>query len=78
MSYGATVASHATTIGIPDATLVAAGLLSPFALFGGIVGRPIGDRIGTDGFAILAISLLAVAGLYTAIAAGVGLVTRQP
>jgi hypothetical protein len=47
-------------------------------LLGGLVGRPIGDRIGADGFAILAIALLTVAGLYTAAAACIGLVTRQP
>jgi hypothetical protein len=47
-------------------------------LLGGFTGRPIGDRLGSDGFAILAIALLAVAGLYTVAAAGVGLVNRQP
>jgi hypothetical protein len=35
----------------------------------GLVGRPIGDRIG---------ALLTFAGLYTVAAAGVGLATRQP
>src|SRR5947208_3329275 len=78
LSYGATVASHAATIGIPGPTWVAAGILAPFALFGGLVGRPIGDRLGSDNFAILAIALLTAAGLYTVAAAGVGLVTRQP
>ena len=78
LSYGATVASHAATIGIPGPTWVAAGILAPIALLGGLVGRPIGDRIGTDAFAILAIVLLTVAGLYTAVAACIGLVTRQP
>jgi hypothetical protein len=57
---------------------MAAGILAPFALLGGLFGRPIGDRLGSDGFAILAIALLAVAGLYTVAAAGVGLVNRQP
>jgi hypothetical protein len=57
---------------------VAAGILAPFALLGGFAGRPIGDRLGSDGFALLAIALLTVAGLYTLAAAGVGLVTRQP
>lgn len=78
LSYGATVASHAATIGIPGATWVAAAILAPFALLGGLVGRPIGDRIGTDGFAMLAIALLTVAGLYTVAAAGIGLVAHQP
>jgi uncharacterized membrane protein YfcA len=78
LSYGATVASHAVTVGIPDPTWVAAGILAPFAVLGGLAGRPIGDRIGSDGFALLAIALLTVAGLYTVAAAGVGLVNRQP
>ena len=78
LSYGVTVASHAATIGIPGPTWVAAGILAPFALLGGFTGRPIGDRLGSDGFAILAIALLAGAGLYTVAAAGVGLVNRQP
>jgi uncharacterized membrane protein YfcA len=78
LSYGVTVASHAATIGIPGLTWMAAGILAPFALLGGLAGRPIGDRLGSDGFAILAIALLAGAGLYTVAAAGVGLVNRQP
>src|SRR5271170_4076910 len=73
LSYGATVVSHAATIGIPGPTWVAAGILAPFALLGGFTGRPIGDRLGSDGFALLAIALLTVAGLYTLAAAGVGL-----
>ena len=78
LSYGATVASHAATVGIPGRTWVAAGILAPFALLGGFAGRPIGDRLGSDGFALLAIALLTVAGLYTVGAAAVGLITRQP
>ncbi len=78
LSYGATVASHAATIGIPGSTWVTAGILAPFALLGGLTGRPIGDRLGSDGFAVLAIALLAVAGFYTLAAAGVGLITREP
>ena len=78
LSYGVTLASHVATVGIPGPTWAAAGILAPFALLGGLVGRPIGDRLGSDGFALLAIALLTVAGLYTVAAAGVGLVTRQP
>ena len=78
LSCGATVASHAATVGIPGPTWVAAGILVPFALLGGFAGRPIGDRLGSDGFALLAIALLTVAGLYTVGAAAVGLITRQP
>ncbi len=76
LSYSATLASHAATVGIPGATWLAAGILAPFALLGGLVGRPIGDRLGSDGFALLAIALLAIAGLHTVAAASVGLVIR--
>jgi uncharacterized membrane protein YfcA len=78
LSYEATVASHAATIGIPGPTWVAAGILAPFALLGGFAGRPIGDRLSSDSFAILAIALLTVAGLYTVAATAVGLITRRP
>ena len=40
LSYGATLASHAATVGIPSPTWVGAGTLAPFALLGGLsVGR---------------------------------------
>jgi len=65
LSYGVTLASHAATIGIPARTWFAAGILIPFAFLGGLAGRPIGDRLGADAFAKLAIALLAVAGAYT-------------
>jgi hypothetical protein len=65
LSYGVTLASHAATIGISARTWLAAGILIPFALFGGLAGRPIGDRLGAEAFALLAIALLAVAGAYT-------------
>jgi uncharacterized membrane protein YfcA len=78
LSYGATLASHAATVGIPGPTWMAAGILAPFALLGGLAGRPIGDRLGSEGFALLAIAMLTAAGLYTVAAAGVGLLTRQP
>jgi hypothetical protein len=57
---------------------MAAGILAPFALLGAVVGRPIGDRLGTDGFVLLAIGLLSAAGLYTVAGASIGLVTRLP
>jgi hypothetical protein len=60
-----TLASHAATIGIPVPTWLAAGILIPFAFVGGLAGRPIGDRLGAEAFALLAIALLAVAGAYT-------------
>ena len=64
-SYGVTLASHAATIGITAPTWLAAGILIPFAFLGGLAGRPIGDRLGAEAFALLAIALLAVAGAYT-------------
>ena len=71
LSYGVTLASHAATIGIPASTWLAAGILIPFAFFGALAGRPIGDRLGAEAFAMLAIALLAVAGAYTLGAAAV-------
>jgi uncharacterized membrane protein YfcA len=65
LTYGVTLASHAATIGIPVPTWLAAGILIPFAFFGGLAGRPIGDRLGAEAFALLAIALLAMAGAYT-------------
>jgi uncharacterized protein len=77
LSYGATLAAHAATIGIPGTTWLTAGILIPFAFLGGFAGRPLGDRLGAEAFAALAIALLAVAGLYTVAAAGAGLAARQ-
>jgi len=59
LSYGVTLAFHAATIGIPAPTWLAAGILIPFAFLGGIAGRPIGDRLGAEAFAMVAIGLLA-------------------
>jgi uncharacterized membrane protein YfcA len=71
LSYAVTLASHAATIGIPASTWLAAGILIPFAFLGGLAGRPIGDRLGAEAFAMLAIALLAVAAAYTLGAAAV-------
>jgi len=71
LTYGVTLASHAATIGIPAPTWLAAGILLPFAFLGGLAGRPIGDRLGAEAFAMLAIALLAAAGAYTLGAAAV-------
>ena len=71
LTYGVTLASHAATIGIPAPTWLAAGILIPFGFLGGLAGRPIGDRLGAEAFAMLAIALLAVAGAYTLGAAAV-------
>jgi uncharacterized membrane protein YfcA len=75
LSYGVTLASHAATIGIPTPTWLAAGILIPFAFLGGLAGRPIGDRLGGEAFAMLAIALLAVAGAYTLGAAALAFAT---
>jgi uncharacterized protein len=75
LSYGVTLSSHAATIGIPASTWIAAGILIPFAFLGGLAGRPIGDRLGAEAFATLAIALLAVAGAYTLAAAAVAIAT---
>ena len=75
LSYAVTLASHAATIGIPIPTWLAAGILIPFAFFGSLAGRPIGDRLGAEAFTLLAIALLAVAGAYTLGAAAVTFAT---
>jgi uncharacterized membrane protein YfcA len=77
LSYGATLAAHAATIGVPGSTWLAAAILIPFAVIGGLAGRPLGDRLGAEGFAILAIGLLAAAGLYTVVSAGFSFMFRQ-
>lgn len=73
--YGVTLASHAATIGIPASTWVVAGILIPFAFLGSLAGRPIGDHLGAEAFARLAVALLAVAGVYTLSAAAVAFAT---
>jgi len=75
LAYAATLASHAATVGIPARTWFAAGALIPFAFLGGVAGRPLGDRLDADTFAVLSILLLAAAGLYT-LAAAAGFTTR--
>jgi uncharacterized protein len=75
LSYGVTLASHAATIGITAPTWLAAGILIPFAFLGGLAGRPIGDRLGAEAFAKLAIALLAAAGAFTLGAAAVAFAT---
>lgn len=67
--YSVSLAAHAATIGVPGQTWMTAGILLPFALAGGFVGRPLGDRLGADAFAVLAIALLGAAGFYTLVGA---------
>jgi uncharacterized membrane protein YfcA len=68
-AYAASLASHVVTVGIPTGTWLSAGILIPFAFLGALAGRPLGDRVGADAFAILAILLLTAAGLCTLAAA---------
>jgi len=56
LSYGATLASHAATIGIPGPTWLAAGVLIPVAFLGGFAGRPVGDRLGAEAFSVQSLS----------------------
>jgi uncharacterized protein len=77
LSYGATLMLHTATIGIPGPTWLAALLLIPVALVVGVAGRPIGDRLGPEAFAAVAIALLIAAGAYTIAAAGVALTARS-
>jgi hypothetical protein len=74
--YTATLASHALTVGIPAQTWMASGVLLPFALLGGLAARPLADRMSGGAFAILAILLPAIAGLYTLAAAVAALAVR--
>lgn len=75
--YAATLAANVATVGVPAQTWLAAGILIPFAMAGGLIGRPLGDRLGAEAFAALAIGVLAAAGLYT-LAAAAGLAGARP
>ena len=74
--YAVTLAAHAVTLGVPAQSWLAAAILLPFAVGGGLVGRPLGDRLGAGGFFRLAVALLAAAGLLT-FAGAAGLVGRR-
>jgi uncharacterized protein len=65
LCYAATVLLHAATVGIPARTWLAAVILLPFVFLGGLAGRRLGDRLGENAFALLAIGLLVTAGIYT-------------
>jgi len=75
--YAAALLSHTIAVGIAAGTWIEAGVLIPFAALGAIAGRPLGARLGVRGFAMLAIVLLAGAGLYTLAASGAGRATHQ-
>jgi uncharacterized membrane protein YfcA len=65
LADAATLVSHAVAVGIPAQTWLSAGILIPFAFAGGLAGRPLGDRLDSQTFAILAVLLFGAAGLYT-------------
>jgi uncharacterized protein len=69
LCYAATATVHAATVGIPPPTWAAAAILLPFAFLGGLAGRRLGDRLGENVLAALAIGLLTMAGIYTLAAA---------
>jgi uncharacterized membrane protein YfcA len=69
LGYAATLAAHAATIGVPIHTWLTSGVLLPFAFLGGLIGRPLGDRLGAGAFTVLAIGLLIFAGLFTLVQA---------
>jgi len=68
-TYAASLAFHVATIGVPARTWLSARFLIPFAFIGALAGRPLGERVGADAFAILAILLLGAAELYNLAAA---------
>ena len=74
--YAAALLSHAVAVGISTSTWIGAGVLIPCATLGAIAGRPLGARLGARGFAVLAVVLLAAAGVYT-LAAVAGSAIRQ-
>jgi len=69
LTYAATLLSHITGIGVPRDTWSAAALLLPVALLGGLIGRRLGDRLGGEAYAVLALLLLTAAGAYALVTA---------
>jgi uncharacterized membrane protein YfcA len=69
--YAVTVAADTLWFGLAGREWAIAASLMPFAWVGGVVGLRLGDRIGERTATVLAIAVLAVAGLYT-LAAAVG------
>lgn len=62
--YTGTLVVNLIAIGIPGATWLVAAALTPFALIGGLLGRRLGDRLGETAAAVLAVAVLAAAGIY--------------
>jgi uncharacterized membrane protein YfcA len=69
LSYAATLAAEMVFLGVPEADWLVAASLVPFAWVGGLIGLRAGDRLSEAAAAALAIGVLAVAGLYTLVAA---------
>jgi uncharacterized protein len=67
--YAVTLAADMIFLSIPRLDWLIAASVIPFAWVGGLIGLRLGDRIGETTAAVLAITLLAVAGLYTLAAA---------
>ena len=67
--YAATLAADVIFLPVPRLDWLIAASLIPFAWVGGLIGLRLGDRIGETTAAVLAIALLAAAGLYTLAAA---------
>jgi uncharacterized membrane protein YfcA len=67
--YGATLLADIAFVGVPGRDWLLAASLLPFVWIGGAVGLRVGDRLGEVAAAVLAIAVLAVAGLYTLAAA---------
>ncbi|MGH7097514.1 MAG: sulfite exporter TauE/SafE family protein [Stellaceae bacterium] len=65
LCYVATIAALAASTGIAAPTWIAAALLIPFTVLGGVLGKRLGDRLRPGAFALLAIALLAGTGVYT-------------
>jgi len=67
--YAVVLAAKAVFVGVPRGDWLIAASLLPFVWAGGWIGLRVGDRLGEAAAAALAISVLAVAGLYTLAAA---------
>ena len=63
--YAVTLAANAVFVGMPARDWLIALSLLPFVWVGGRIGLRVGDRLGEDAAAALALIVLAATGLYT-------------
>jgi uncharacterized protein len=63
--YAVTLAANAVFVGVPGRDWLIALSLLPFVWLGGRIGLRVGDRLGEAAAAVLALTVLAVTGLYT-------------